>query len=509
MNCVFGFAHCLRRGGLPRRLRAAWLFALLLTSCVGARAPRTTADSGMLAERALRAWLRVYNLGLADSSRAFAVRAYAAKELAERPAEVIAHGQQLWRMNYGRMSVVRVDSSAPFAVEATVSESLTEAFGKVFVEVDTSPPHGITGVWLIPFVQAPADAPRPRPMTDTALAEALDSYTKRLAERDVLSGAVLVARRGKLVFAQAFGMANRDSMVPNALDTRFELASLSKLFTAVAVAQLVEGGRLTFDTPVSAVLPDYPRPDIAARITVAHLLTHTSGLPDFYRNGKFRRYEDSLRTLRDFWVMFASDTLWATPGSQYDYSNSNYIVLGSIIERLSGLSFEEYVRRHVFEPAGMTRTCYCETGADHRATPYSRYTAGFGPTRRPVPDRWVEVPSGARRPGAPAGGGISTVGDLARFATALLEHRLLSDTMTTQVLTPRVRMDDGGRKGLGFEVYDRANTRFVGHGGNYWGTMSQIDIYPGQHVVVVVLSNNDASGGEAVRNWTRRVLADP
>jgi len=194
------------------------------------------------------------------------------------------------------------------------------------------------------------------------------------------------------------------------------LASLSKLFTALATAQLVERGRLAFDTPMFNVLPDYPRPDIARRITVAHLLTHTSGLPDFYRNGKFRQYEDSLRTLNDFWVMFANDSLWSTPGTRYDYSNSNYIVLGSIVERLTGLSFEEYVTRNVFGPSGMTRTCYCEVGADNRATPYSRYTAGFGPTRRSVPDRWVEVPSSARRPGAPAGGGISTVGDLARFA---------------------------------------------------------------------------------------------
>jgi CubicO group peptidase (beta-lactamase class C family) len=493
-----------------RGFRAARLVALvLLPACAVTPAPGGTAMPDTPAAGSLAEWIRIYNLGSADSSRAFAARAYAASELADRPAEAIARGQQLWRMNYGQMRVVRVDSSAPFAIEATVHEGLTEAYGKVFVEVDSSPPHGITGVWLIPFVEAPADAPRPAPMTDQELAEALGGYTRRLVEHDVLSGAVLVARRGRPVFAQAFGMAQRDPPTPNTLDTRFELASLSKLFTAVAVGQLVDRGRLAFDTPVSTVLPDYPRIDIARQITVAHLLTHTSGLPDFYRNGKFRRYEDSLRTLNDFWVMFANDSLWSMPGARYDYSNSNYIVLGSIVERLTGLSFEEYVTRNVFGPSGMTRTCYCEVGADNRATPYSRYTAGFGPTRRSVPDRWVEVPSGARRPGAPAGGGISTVGDLARFATALLELRLLSDTMTTRVLTPRVRMDDGGSRGFGFEVYDRGATRFVGHGGNFWGTMTQIDIYPAQHVVVVILSNNDASGGEAVRRWTRRILAAP
>ncbi|MBC7789777.1 MAG: beta-lactamase family protein [Anaerolineae bacterium] len=459
------------------------------------------------AAAALRQWLRVYNLGLADTARAFAARAYSASELADRPAEVIARGHLLWRMNYGQMRIVRVDSSANFAIEATVYEALTEAYGKVFVEVDTAAPHGITGVWLIPFVEPPPDAQRARLTTDRAISDALGQYTDRLAKQDVLSGAVLVARQGSPVFTRAFGAAARDPFTPNTLDTRFELASLSKLFTAVAVAQLVERGRLAFDTPISAVLPDYPGVDAARRITVEQLLTHTSGLPDFYRNGKFRQYEDSLHTLADFWKMFARDSLWSEPGARYDYSNSNYIVLGSIVERLSGISFEEYVTRNIFAPAGMTRTCYCDVGADHRATPYSRYTAGFGPTRRSVPDRWVEVPRGARRPGAPGGGGISTVLDLGRFATALLEHRLLGAAMTERVLMPRVPMGDGGKRGYGFEAYEWSGTRFVGHGGNYWGTMTQLDIYPKEGVVVVILSNNDASGGEAVRNWTRRVLS--
>lgn len=258
-------------------------------------------------------------------------------------------------------------------------------------------------------------------------------------------------------------------MTPNTMETRFELASLSKLFTAVAIAQLVERGRLSFDSSVASVLPDYPNPEVGRRITIHHLLTHTSGLPDFYRNGKLRPLEDSIHTLRDFWRTFALDSLWSEPGARFDYSNSNYILLGSIIERVSGMPFEEYVQRHVFDPAGMTRTCYCE-------------------------------------PGAPGGGGISTAGDLARSADALLTHRLLTPRMTALVLEPKVKMDDEGRRGYGFEVYDWSGTRVVGHGGNFWGTMSQLDIYPESGYAVVVLSNNDASGGEAIRNWTRRMF---
>jgi CubicO group peptidase (beta-lactamase class C family) len=384
---------------------------------------------------------------------------------------------------------------------------LTGAIGKVYVEVDSQPPHGITGVYALPFMRPPIDLAVRARLTDGQLAAGLRAYVTRLAEADVLSGAVAVYRNETPLLEQPAGLARRVPPQPNDLATRFELASLSKLFTAVAIAQLVEQGRLQFESTVADVLPEYPNRETAGRITVHHLLTHTSGLPDYYRNGKFRQFERSIRTLEDYWPTFALDSLWGVPGRSFDYSNSNYIVLGQIIERLSGMKFESYVERFIFSPAGMSDTCYCETGAPRRATQYSRYTSGFGPTRRAEPDRWIEVPSEARRPGAPAGGGISTVGDLARFGTALLTNKLVSAATFTRMIEPHTPMGGDGDKGYGFEVYDWFGTRFVGHGGNFWGVMSQIDIYPGTGHVVVVLSNNDASGGEAVRNWTRRVLA--
>lgn len=315
--------------------------------------PPDAATPDTPAGRALAAWLQVHNRGNLDSSRAFAARAYAASELASRPAEVVARGHRLWLMNYGPMRVVRIDSSAPYSVEVLVHEALPESYGKVFVEVDSTPPHGITGVWLIPFVMPPPEYDSPRP-ADAAFTAALERYAAGLATRDVLSGAVLVARRGEVLFSEAYGAARREPMRPNTMETRFELASLSKLFTAVAIAQLVEKGRLAFDSSVTSVLPDYPNPAAGRRITVHHLLTHTSGLPDFYRNGKLRALEDSIHTLRDFWRTFALDSLWSEPGARFDYSNSNYILLGSIIEKVSGMPFEEYVQRQIFDPAGMT-----------------------------------------------------------------------------------------------------------------------------------------------------------
>lgn len=466
----------------------------------------STKTPGTIAGQALSAWLRTYNQGHEDSIFAFARRAYAASELAARPPEAIARGHRLWRQNYGPFQLLRVDSSTAYAIDGFVRGESTGAIGKVYVEVDSLPPHGITGVWLIPFARPPHDLATRARRTDTEIVKELQNYASDLAAKDLLSGTVVVQRGDSLLFAAAYGRARRDPATPNSLDTRFELASLSKLFTAVAIAQLLERGKLRFETTLAEVLPDYPNREAASRITIHHLLTHTSGLPDFYRNGKIRKYEESIRSLRDYWPTFAMDSLWSRPGERHDYSNSNYIVLGNVVERLSGMAFEEYVQTFIFIPTGMSSTCYCEPNVERRATPYSRYTSGFGPTRRAMPDRWTEVPPGAKRPGASAGGGISTAPDIARFGAAILANRLLSAEMTARVLTPQVRMGSDGERGYGFEVYDWFGTRFVGHGGNFWGVMTQLDIYPATGHVVVVLSNNDASGGEAVRNWTRRAF---
>jgi CubicO group peptidase (beta-lactamase class C family) len=488
-----------------RRLTAI----VVLAGC--ARTPPPLQDISLPespAGRALSGWLAAYNAPNADENlQAFVARSYAASELAARPADIIARGHRLWRMNYGHFELLRVDSSSEFSIDAFMRHGLTSAIGKVYVEVDSQPPHGITGVYLVPFMRPPPDLAATARRGDAQLARDLRAYTRALGDAGVLSGVVALYRNGTPLVEQALGMARREPPLANDVETRFELASLSKLFTAVAIAQLVEQGRLRFETTLAEALPSYPNRETATRITIHHLLTHTSGLPDYYRNGKFRQFEASIRSLEDYWPTFAMDSLWGVPGRTFDYSNANYVVLGAIIERLSGMPFERYVERFVFEPAGMTDSCYCVVGAPRRAAPYSRYTSGFGPGRRPEPDQWIEVPAEARRPAAPAGAGIATARDIARFGVALLTHRLISDSTFSRMLEAHVSMEGDGHRGYGFEEYNWFGVRFFGHGGNFWGVMSQVDIYPETGHVVVILSNNDASGGEAVRNWTRRALA--
>jgi CubicO group peptidase (beta-lactamase class C family) len=276
------------------------------------------------------------------------------------------------------------------------------------------------------------------------------------------------------------------------------------MFTAVAVAQLVEQGRLSFSDTIARLLPDYPNSGAARRITVAHLLTHTAGLPEYFASPRYPALHVSLRAPKDYWPLFAGDSLRFAPGSEWEYSNSNYIVLGSLIERVTGRDFREYIAARVFRPAGMDRTTYDEGLAARRTDVAVGYTR-FGLGRKPDLVRSHEVPVRPGRLAGPAGGGLSTAPDLLRFADALLEHRLMSAAMTSRILEPRVATPDG-RYTYGFEWQAWNGVRFVGHNGFADGAFDQVDMYPDLGYTVVVLSNTDMSGAGAIAYRLRLTL---
>ena len=182
------------------------------------------------------------------------------------------------------------------------------------------------------------------------------------------------------------------------------------------------------------------------------------------------------------------------------------MLLGSIVEQVSGEPFTAFVEREVFARAGMSDSCYCAPGSPSMAEPRSRHTRLAGPTRKPSPDRWVVVPRDWPRPATPAGHSVSTAGDLARFAEALLDHRLLEAATLETFLTP-VADIGGENRALGFETARLGTRRLFGHGGFSWGVRAQLDVYPDDGTVVVILSNSETSGMEAIRAKTRRWIA--
>ncbi|MFJ2561372.1 serine hydrolase domain-containing protein [Streptomyces sp. NPDC087534] len=320
------------------------------------------------------------------------------------------------------------------------------------------------------------------------------SYHDYLSERTAageFSGTVLVAdgdRGGRPVLAQGYGMADRGRGIANTVQTRFCIASMGKMFTAVAVAQLVQRGRLTFHDTIGRYVPGFP-PEIADRVTIHHLLTHTSGMGDvlFPPSG-----EEPPHTLAGLMEIIVGKPLLFEPGAQFGYSNSGFIVLGALLERVTGHDYAAHIRKHIFQPAAMTRTRIDV----YRPKDVSGMAHGYALVEGTLKDISDSV-----QIGNPSGGAYSTVVDMYRFSRALTRHRLLSPAFTETVITGKLDIPShapGLRYGYGFLEEKRNAIRFVGHNGGTPGYQCQMDIYPDLGHTVVVLTNQDKAVAPAI-----------
>jgi CubicO group peptidase (beta-lactamase class C family) len=283
------------------------------------------------------------------------------------------------------------------------------------------------------------------------------------------------------------------------------LSSVAKMFTAVTIARLVERKQVSFESSLSSLLPEYPSADARERVTVRHLLTMSSGIPDLFRVSRFWAEIGTISSSRDMWKYFAGSSLQFAPGTRWAYSNSNYLLLGEIIERVTGRQFHAVVEQEIFRPLGMTSTSY---RVDLPVRPALGYTRVSGSTdgSRWTP-AWSEPQTGGEfMPGNAMGGGYSTVDDLARFAEALMANRILTRETTAGMLTGSIDADYGGRDGLGFETRMANGVRSAGHRGSFAGSSTQVEFYPDLGYVLIVLGNTDGSGTQDIASHLRSRL---
>jgi D-alanyl-D-alanine carboxypeptidase len=361
----------------------------------------------------------------------------------------------------------------------------------------------VAGLTLTP---AGAACRQTKPSTravDAEVFKELDTFVRRLVAEDKFSGAVLVAEDGKPVFGKAYGLANREFNVPNQLGTKFNIASMGKMFTGVAVAQLAERGMLAFDDLVGKHLPDYPR-EVAGQVTVHHLLTHTSGMGSYWKPEFHEANHARFRTIQDYFPLFVNDPLAFKPGEKWAYSNAGYMVLGAIIEKVSGRSYFDYVREQVFGRAGLGDTDYYE--AD-RVTP--NLAAGYTRQNRYLrgADEWTSNIFLSPVKGGPAGGGYSTAEDMLRFAVALRTHKLLNPTHTGIVLDGKVEYRPNAKYAYGFANDIVKGERIVFHDGGADGVSAEFDMYPDLGYTVVVLSNFDHPAVRPVVKKAQELIA--
>jgi CubicO group peptidase (beta-lactamase class C family) len=361
----------------------------------------------------------------------------------------------------------------------------------------------VAGLTLTPAVAACRQSKSVTTAVDSEAAKELDAFIRGLAAEDKFSGAVLVAKDGKAIFERAYGLANREFSVPNQSSTKFNVASMGKMFTGVAVAQLAQGGRLAFDDLILKHLPDYPR-EVAGQVTIHHLLTHTSGMGSYWKPEFHEANHARFRTIQDYFPLFVKDPLAFKPGEKWAYSNAGFMVLGAVVEKVSGQSYFDYVREHVFRRAGMGDTDYYE--AD-RVTP--NLAAGYTRQNRYLQgaSEWTSNVFISPVKGGPAGGGYSTVGDLLRFDLALRAHKLLNPSYTDTALTGKVEYRPNAKYAYGFANDIVGGKRIVFHDGGANGVSAEFDMYPDLGYTVVVLSNLDHPASRPVVRKAQEMIA--
>ncbi|MGA9771155.1 MAG: serine hydrolase domain-containing protein [Blastocatellia bacterium] len=439
--------------------------------------------------RTLAAFLAAFNSGNPDTLRRFHAERGGNEENAEQD------------MNFykqtGGLKLNRVAQSSDYEIEVLVQTKNDDRWFLFSIQVGPNAPYPIDEIKVKPASGPDATgapktpvketaAPVAKKMTDAEMASSIAAYLETLAKQDKFSGVVLIARDGKPVFEKAYGLADKAKNIPNNAETRFNLGSMNKMFTAVAIAQLAEAGKLSFDDTVGKHLPDYPNKDVANKVTIHQLLTHTSGLGSYW-NAKFDAKKGTIKSVSDYLALFADEPFAAEPGKKFQYSNSGFIVLGAIVEKVSGQSYYDYVKEHIYKPAGMNSTDAFEMTAN---TP--NLAMGYTNEGANEEAQGPRHENTASRPnkGGPAGGGYSTVKDLLRFHIALQSHKLLSQKYTDLITTGKVDM--GRAKyayGFGDEVVNGA--RVFGHNGGAPGIGSDLSMYPELGYTSVVMTNYD------------------
>jgi CubicO group peptidase (beta-lactamase class C family) len=308
----------------------------------------------------------------------------------------------------------------------------------------------------------------------------VDSFLKPVVEQDLISGSVLIAQKGEILLAKGYGLANREQDIPNTVDTKFRLGSMTKQFTAAAIMILEERGRLSINDTLSKFYPDYPNGN---KITLHHLLTHTSGIVNFTEIAKDAEKYVLPYSIDEVISWFKDQPLQFEPGEKFAYSNSGYVLLAGIIEQVSKTSYSDFLRTNIFEPLGMNNT-----GQDVFTTVVKKRATGhlsFGFEVEQVYYRDMKNMSGA-------GSLYSTPMDFYRWDQALYTDKLLSKASQDKMFTPYQ-----GNYGYGWFIENRNGHKAISHRGEISGFIGSIERYPNDSLLVVAMFNYESTFARA------------
>jgi CubicO group peptidase (beta-lactamase class C family) len=382
---------------------------------------------------------------------------------------------------------VRTDPHQPGLLEVAVKGRRNAQAGLFWLVADPAHPDQLVDAHLVPM-DNPLYADWPKgPVSHAELGKQIHAVLDRLVRVSDFSGCVTVFDGGETVFDECRGLAERSFNVPVDHQTKFHIASIGKMFTAVAIAQLVEAGKLSWNDTLAKRVPEYPDQAMAKKVTVWELLHHTAGLGDFMVPDYFEHAERYVNPV-DYLGLIARQPKVGEPGKGLSYSNAGYVLLGRIIENVSSESYFDYIQHHVFEPARMA-----SSGFDSKDEVVPRLAVGYyhddGVFSHTWKANWVQ--SGYK--GSPAGGGYSTNADLLRFAKALHGGKLVTSTTLAKMFDNEVPNDGPGAIGAGIDERLSHGRHVRGHQGGIEGTTSDLEMVWETGAAVALTSNEGPS----------------
>lgn len=443
------------------------------------------------------AYFAAFNAG-EQAMRDFIVNNFAPDALKSRSIdERIGIYRQL-KADLGSL-VLRQAEEAQGNIIGVLAQSQKGDWFKLGFEFAPIDEHKLFGI-RIENTEPPRDSSLLR-LTEVQALDSLEAFLVEQAKADEFSGTVLVVRGGRTIYEKAFGLASREYNIPNRVDTKYNLGSINKFFTKIAIGQLVQEGKLSFDDTLGKILPEYPNPDARQKVTIRHLLTMTSGIGDFFGEDYDAMPKDRIRSIPDYLPLFAGKPLAFEPGTQRKYSNGGFVVLGAVIEKITGESYYDYVREHITKPAGMEDTDFFEADAltPNLAMGYTRGEVG----KQASPWRSNLYSRPAR--GSSAGGGYSTAPDMLKFAQALKANKFLTPEYTNWLLYDQ-EPSKGGKQTKSARKEGKGG---LGIAGGAPGINAMLEMDLERDYTVIVLSNYDPPSAERIdrkiRGWLDRI----
>lgn len=433
------------------------------------------------AGKVLAGYLEALNSGHMDKLESF-VKAH-------RPNQPAALDRMIeLRWNTGGLDLYSIEASQPLHVQAVVQEREgNRTYNRMSVTVSDGDPAVINQISL-EVIPPPVGAPGPQRLTQQAATAAWTAEIDKAASSGKFSGVYLWARNGKVITSGARGKADREAGIDNTLQTRFRIGSMNKMFTAVATLQLVEQGKLSLDNTVGQILPDYPNADVASKVKLRHLLSHTGGTGDIF-GPEFEAHRLELQTLHDYVKLYGARGLRFEPGADWEYSNYGFLLLGVLIEKVSGQSYYDFVADNIYKVAGMTLS-----GSEPESIRVPHRSKGYMQNRFEVLSNEPTLPWR----GTSAGGGYTTAADLMKFARALMSHKLLKTATLAEATRPQFTT---GAYGFGFQIGRQDEAPTYGHGGSAPGMNGILRVYPESGQCVIVLCNLDSPSASRMADW--------